>query len=399
MISFELALKKIIKNTYVQPAENVKIEDSPGRVLEEDVYSALEMPPFDKAAMDGYALKASESGNLAKKLRCIGLIQAGDIFDKRVKNNECVKVMTGSPLPAGVDSVVMVENTIESAGFVKILKPARKGENICFKGEDIKRNQKVIQRRTIISPIHVAVLAAVGKRVVKVTSRPKVAILNTGGEIVVPGERLGKNKIYNSNGPMLEALLKSDGICPYLLGIAKDNKEELKKKIRIGLQSDILLISGGVSMGDYDLVPEALRSLGVQKIFHKVNIKPGKPLFFGVKDKTIVFGVPGNPVSNFVTYLIFIRASLYKAMGYARFGIQPKEGILMTEFCSKAGRKHFVPIEIKKEKNQYCLKPVSSHGSADILSLSRADGFMIVGADQPALRKKSKVNFVTWKKI
>lgn len=399
MISFESALKKIIKNTSVQPAEKIRIQDSPGRVLAEDIYSALEMPPFDKAAMDGYALKASETANLARKLRCIGLIQAGDIFDKRVKKNECVKIMTGAPLPAGADSVVMVENAIESAGFVKVLKPARKGENVCFRGEDIRRNQKVIQLRTIISPVHVAVLAALGKQAVKVIARPQVAILNTGGEIVVPGGKLGKNKIYNSNGPMLEALLKSDGICPLRLGIAKDNPEELKKKISLGLQSDVLLISGGVSMGDYDLVPDVLRSLGVKKIFHKVNIKPGKPLFFGIKDKTIVFGIPGNPVSNFVTYFIFIQASLHKAMGYARFGIEPQEGVLMTEFCSKVGRKHFVPIEIKKEKNKYCLRPVFSHGSADILAFSRADGLMIVEAGRPGLRKKAKVNFLTWKKI
>lgn len=399
MIEFEEALSIILKNTDIIPTEEVPVDESMGRVLKEDAYSGIEMPPFDKSAVDGYAVKASDVKRVPARLRCLGLIQAGEAFGRRLARGECVKIMTGAPMPKGADSVVMVEDSRQQGEYVELSGSAEKGENVCFKGEDLKKRQKVLQKGIRISASHVAILATIGMPFVKVNGRPRVAILNTGGEIVPLGEKLGRNKIYNSNGPMLSALLKADGIEPYFLGIAKDNVRDLKKEIGRGLDADVLLISGGVSMGDYDLIPSVLEGMGIKKIFHKVNIKPGKPLFFARRKKTIIFGVPGNPVSNFLAYLIFVRPALNKMTG-CRCG-KPgfKEGIIETGFHSKAGRRHFVLVKVSKRENRYYLTPVTSHGSADVLALSKADGFMAVGPHTGVIKKRSKVEFITWKKI
>ncbi len=396
MIEYESALRKILENSRKLAAKQLKLEDSVGRISGENIYSGLEMPPFDKAAMDGYALKSSDLKNLPGKLRCIGLIQAGDVFGKKVQQGECVKIMTGAPLPAGADCVVMVEYTQQCGDWVEILKAVRKYENVCRRAEDLKLGEKVLTQGTIISSSQVAVIAAVGRSSLKVYAGPKVAVLNTGGEIVPPGIKLGRNKIYNSNGPMLEALLKSDKINPWSLGIAKDKVKDLKAAIRKGLNSDILLISGGVSMGDFDLVPEVLSSLGVRTIFHKVRIKPGKPLFFGKRGKTLVFGIPGNPVSNFLAYLVFIRPAVYKMLGYVCSGPAIKIGIAKTRFSIKSDRKHFVLVKIEKKMGVDYLTALSGHGSADIFALAQADGFMVVDRE---IEKGAKANFITWKTI
>ncbi|MFH0771995.1 MAG: molybdopterin molybdotransferase MoeA [Candidatus Omnitrophota bacterium] len=300
MIEFEEALNIVLKNTDTLPAEQAPVDESTGRIAREDTYSNIEMPPFDKSAVDGYAVNSLDVKRVPARLRRVGLIQAGESFDRRLARGECVKIMTGTPMPKGTDSVVMVEDSRQQGEYVELSRSAEKRENVCFKGEDLQKRQKVLKKGTNISSSHVGILAAIGTPFVRVSCKPRVAILNTGGEIVPLGKKLGKNKIYNSNGPMLSALLKADGIEPCFLGIAKDNVRDLKKEIRRGLDADILLISGGVSMGDYDLIPSVLEGMGIKKIFHKVNIKPGKPLFFGRRQKgTLVFGIPGNPVSNF----------------------------------------------------------------------------------------------------
>lgn len=397
MINFELALKKVLSNAHPLPSEKVRIEDAVGRVLREDVYSAVDMPPFDKSAVDGYAVRASDLKGAPRKLLCVGLIQAGDVSGLEVRKDECVKIMTGAPLPAGADSVVMVEDSEPLGDFVLLSKAVRKGENVCRRGEDIKRRQKVLARGTLISSSHIAVMAAVGRSHVKTGARPEIAILNTGGEIVPPGARLGKNKIYNSNGPMLEALLKSDGISPCLMAIVKDNFAALKAAIKKGLKADVVLISGGVSMGDYDLVPGVLKGLGVKKIFHKVRIKPGKPLFFGRKGGTIVFGIPGNPVSNFLAYQLFIRPAINRMSGRAVAEPGFETGISGWRFPPSPGRRNFIPVKIEMNRGCRRLMSAGSHGSADIVALARADGFLMAGENSNIIGKNEKVRFMTWK--
>lgn len=399
MITYEQALENILKNTPMLPTEKVLTEESLGRVLNEEIISAIEMPAFDRSAMDGYALNHLDAEKVPVKLKCIGLIQAGDVFNKKLKRGECVKIMTGAQVPENADCVVMVEYTRITEEGVEILKAAQRSENIFFQGEDFKKGQIVLEKGTKILPSHIGILATVGRKFVKVFAKPKVAVLNTGGEIVSLGNKLGRNKIYNSNGPMLGALLESEGIKPVLLGIAKDNSKELKERIKKGFAADILLISGGVSMGDYDLVPGILEELGVKKIFHKVNIKPGKPVFFGTKNKTVIFGVPGNPVSNFVAYHIFIRAVIQKMMGAQEPGPGFSEGIAATDFPKKAGRRYFALAKISINEGMCCLSSIPGHSSADTLALSQADSLVMLDDASTVVKNKAKVKFITWRKI
>lgn len=394
MIPFETALKTILKNAPPLPAEKVRTERAVGRVLLEDVRCAFDMPPFDKSAMDGYAVRAADLKNSGAELRRVGLVQAGDGFKGKVRAGQCVKIMTGAPLPAGADSVAIVEDTTERDGLVRFSSPVGKGDNVCRRGEDIRKGSRVLSRGTVISVSHIAVLAASGRRFVKAGSLPRVALINTGGEIVQPGAPLGRNRIYNSNGPMLSALLRSDNI-EAEPAIVKDDAKKMKAAFAKALGSDIVLISGGVSMGDYDLVPAVLKSLGVRELFHKVRVRPGKPLFFGRKGRTVVFGIPGNPVSNFLAYFAFIRPAILKMGGRARCAPEFKSGVCAGPFVPRTPRRAFVLSRVRELGAHYALAEVSNNGSADILALARADGFTMV-KEGSSLAKNEEAGFITW---
>lgn len=392
MITFEEAMATVYKNARPLPPARLRIEEAVGRVLLEDIRSGIEMPPFDKSAVDGYAVNNAEAEK-GKPLRNVGLIQAGDIFKGKVGPGQCVKIMTGAPLPPGADSVIMVEDSSEADGFVKFLKPAGKGMNVCERGEDIKKGSKILQRGTVISISHIAVLAAVGRSHIKAGALPKVSLVNTGGELVPPGEKLGKNRIYNSNGPMLSAMLKTDGIAAEAV-IVRDQARSLKAAFSKGLKSDILLISGGVSMGDFDLVPGILKSLGVKCLFHNVRVRPGKPMFFGVKGRRLVFGIPGNPLANFMAYLAYIRPAIRKMAGRKVYAAEFKTGICSARFEPKTPRRALV-LSTVGPKTEYAVSPVSNNGSADILALAEAGGFTMV-KEGGSLKKGEKAKFLTW---
>ncbi len=396
MISFEKALEIILSTTKALGTENVQLIHSIGRVLAEDVFSGVDLPSFNKSAMDGYAVRVSDIHAAGVKLKSIGLIQAGQTFKKKIKIGECVKIMTGAALPEGADTVVMVEDTRQLARTVLIEKAVKKNKNVCFRGEDVKKGQRVLRKGALISVSDIALLGAIGKSSIKVIKSPSVSVLNTGGEIVPIGRRLKAGEIYNSNGPQLLALLRSDGLNPHFLGIAKDSPAQLRDALKKGLQSDILLVSGGVSVGDYDLVPATLKRLRVKKIFHKVKVKPGKPLFFGKKGKKIIFGIPGNPVANFLVYLAYVRPALYKMMGRKDYKLLFETGVLVQDFSNKSNRRHFVPVKIAKVRSRNVVTPVGSHGSADILALSKADGFMMCDENRRFFKKGSKIGFIQW---
>ena len=391
MISFEDALEKILDNSELLDIEEACITDSVGSVLAEDVISGIEMPPFNKSAMDGYAVIVDNLENVPVQLECVGVVEAGTAFTGEVKSGQCVKIMTGAPIPFGANAVVMVEDTDGKALFNKIISV---GKNICLKGEDISLNEIVVQKDTLLSTSHIAVIAAVGRAKVKVYRKPKVSIVNTGGEIVPVGTKLSENKIYNSNGPMLSACLKSSGIDSFYQDHARDDEQELKDVFNKALEADIMLISGGVSMGDFDLVPKMLEELGVEEVFYKVAMKPGKPLFFGKKEKTLVFGIPGNPVSNYVAYYLFVLSAIKKSMGNENSSPKFLKGILQKEYKQKrADRKHFIPVVVKEGQVSF----VDSHGSADIRRLADADGFMVVEKEVLEISAGQEVSFVTWK--
>ncbi|MCK4245301.1 MAG: molybdopterin molybdotransferase MoeA [Candidatus Omnitrophica bacterium] len=399
MIEFERALQEVLNRARRLGIESLSLKEAVGSVLAEDVKSKFDIPSFHKSAMDGYALCAKNLESAPVDLRAVGTVPAGGFYPGKVKKGECVKIMTGSPLPEGTDSVIMIEFTKDKRepGWVRILRRVSKGENVCLQGEDIEKGKIVLKKGTLIRVPEVAVLAILGRAKIKVYKRPKVSILCTGDELIEPGYRLKSSHIYNSNGPMICSLLTSMNIENQYLGIAKDEAKDLKKEIEKGLRDNLFILSGGVSMGDYDLVPKVLRSCGVKAIFHKVSIKPGKPILFGLRGRTLIFGVPGNPVSTYLTFLILIKPAIEEMMG-KEISLKIEKGILKTDFRQKPGkRKHFLPVYVKMKEKQGEVFPVKSyHGSADIASLLPANGFMMVDADVSFLKKNSKVDIILW---
>lgn len=398
MIKFEKAYAIALNKAKRLNTVKIPVERSIGRVLAENVKARIDIPPFDKSAMDGYALRAGDISKVPQALRCKGVIKAGRSPKETIKRGESIKIMTGSPLPVGADSVVMVEYTEKDSkkNCVRVLKGVGSGENVCLRGEDIRRGDLVLRRGRLMRAPEVAIAATLGHAKVKVYRMPSVAILNTGDEIVEPGGVLRHGNIYNSNGPMLTSLLSSMNVDVEYLGIAKDSKSNLRRSISRGLKKDILLVSGGVSMGDYDLVPAALKDCGVKKIFHKIRIKPGKPVFFGVKNDRLIFGVPGNPISTYLAFAILIKPVIEKMMGIKPV-LNVKRGTLMQSYYHKPGRKHFVPAHVSERGGRLKVYPVRGyHGSADMASLAQANAFMVIEGNISGLRRHSRVEVVIW---
>ncbi|MBI5573922.1 MAG: molybdopterin molybdotransferase MoeA [Elusimicrobia bacterium] len=397
MISFNEAFKKVLARAKILDTEKLPTDEALGYILAEDIKAKCNIPPFNKSSMDGYAVRCRDLVHIPVRLKCIDIISAGQICKKTVGKGECVRIMTGSPLPKGTDSVVMVEHTKKNKnGRVEILKNIKQGENISLRGENVRKGKIVLKKGTPIRAPEVSVISALGAIKVKVYRKPTAAIINTGNEIIEPGNDLIKGKIYNSNGPMLSSLLKKMNVQVAYRGIVGDEEKKLKKAIVEEMKNDILLVSGGVSVGDYDLVPSILNLCGVKKIFHTVKIKPGKPVFFGIKGRKIIFGIPGNPVSAYLIFLVMIKPAIEKMMGMTP-GLNIKSGILKIDFRQHPGRKHFVPAFVIDNKNQISVLPISDYrGSADIGSLSKANAFMIVNENKSFLKKNSIVKLLLW---
>ncbi|MBN2683351.1 MAG: molybdopterin molybdotransferase MoeA [Bacteroidales bacterium] len=313
MISIQEALNIVLKKDYSVDSEIINFVDSLHRVLAEDVFSDINMPPFNKSAMDGFACRMLDINN---ELELIETIPAGKIPKKTVGVNQCSKIMTGAPIPEGADCVIMVEDTkILNNGNILFLKDKTK-DNICYLGEDITENQKVLSKGTLIRPQHIAIMASVGKTKVLVAKKPKIGIIATGSEIVEPGNVPNQSQIRNSNAYQLISQVKSLAAIPNYLGIAIDSEEDTYQKIKKGLEeTDLLLLTGGVSMGDFDFVPKIMQKAGVEILFDKIAVQPGKPTTFGIHKKASIFGLPGNPVSSFVQFELLVKPLIYKMMG------------------------------------------------------------------------------------
>lgn len=394
MLELNIALDRIINSSDILKNISIKVIDSVDHILNEDIYSTIDMPPFNKSAMDGYAFKHNGKETHEMEFSNIGIVAAGDIFTKTMKANECVSIMTGAPLPSSTDTVIPIENTYKKDEIIIFDKNIKPGSNVCLQGEDIEKGQLVLEKGTLIKTSHIAVISACGYKEIKVIRKPKIAILNTGSEIVEPGKKLESGQIYNSNGQMLQAMCKNIGIDAEYIGIAKDDEDNLSKALTDGLKYDILLISGGVSMGEFDLVPGMLEKLGVEKIFHKVKIKPGKPLFFGKHSRGVVFGLPGNPLSNYVGFILFVTTAVKKMMNSNDILPKFELGFMTKEFNQRTGRKNFFPAIIKEDDDQFFITPVESNGSADILSLSKANGFLIADEDISVINVGEETEFI-----
>ena len=396
MISVEEALERVLSYIKVLDGIETPILECLGQVLAEDVYSSIDIPPKDNSAMDGYAVKAQDtSGATASSpvyLDIIGEAKAGGVSNLEVKAHKTVRIMTGAPLPRGADSVVPFEDTDETQQSgqplkrIGIIKSFDKGKNVRSAGEDIGKDQLALSKGTILRPAQIGVLASLGLKTVKVIRRPVVAILATGDELVALGQPLSEGQIYNSNSYSSAAQVLRYGGIPRVLGIARDTEEDLGKKINEALSADMLLTTGGVSMGDYDLVKDVLAKQG-EISFWKVRMKPGKPLAFGTIKGVPHLGLPGNPVSSMITFELFARPAMLKMMGRTNLTRPTVDVIMESRIKNSDGRRIFARAIVRKEGDRLYAKTTGPQGSGILTSMSMANALVIVPEDVAAVKE------------
>ena len=398
MISVEEALEKILSYIDVLGDEEKPILDSIGQVLAEDIYSDINVPPLDNSAMDGYAVRSEDTRNASPQsphlLRVIDTVMPGSISRHEVEPGTAIRIMTGAPIPKGADSVVKFEDTDEAqregdSGKTGILCKVDAGLNIRRAGEDITRGSTVFSQGVVIRPAEVGVLASLGHRLVKVIRRPIVAVLATGDELVEIGKSLPPGKIYNSNTYSVAALILRYGGIPKILGIALDNEGALVARLRQGLDADMLITTGGVSMGDYDIVKDVLAKEG-KIAFWTVRMKPGKPLAFGTIKGTSEagtarniphLGLPGNPVSAMVTFELFARPAILKMLGKKHLVKPTVAAVIENQVINTDGRRIFTRAIVEKRGGQYFARLTGPQGSGILTSMTLANGLVIIPED------------------
>jgi molybdopterin molybdotransferase len=379
------AIKIILKHSRPMGIEKVDLSHTLGRVLAEDVASDIDIPAFDRSAMDGFAINSKDGSEV---FEIIEDIPAGRVPKKKVKRGQSARIMTGAMLPRGADKVIKVEDTKLISNFKFLISNFENKSNVSKRGEDVRKGSIILKKGTKIRPQEAAMLASVGKPRVLITKKPKVTVISTGSELVEPSQKPGFSKIRNSNSSMLLVQLKRRDIEGKYLGIARDNFAATKKLVKKGLkESDILLLSGGVSVGDYDFVRDVLRSCGVKVHFNKVAIKPGKPTVFGTKGKKLVFGLPGNPVSVLVIFELFVVPAIDRIVGRkTKEKLWPMK--LLKDFDRRdIKREQYYPVRITETG----AIPLEFHGSAHIHALTQAEGIMQIKRGVKSLKKGTVV--------
>lgn len=390
MLGVDRALQAVMDATPVLGPEEISLEQAGGRWLAGELVSSADMPPFDRTAMDGFAVRSTDVAEPPVELEIVEEIPAGRDPSVTVGPGQASRIMTGAMIPPGADTIVMVEHTEEpDAGRVRVLKPSPEGRHIRRAGEDLKAGSTLLPRAARLDAAALALLAAEGRARVAVHALPSVGLLSTGDELVGMEATPRGSQIREVNSWSLRALLAELGIRPRLLGIARDDRGEIGKLLEEGTGMNVLLVSGGVSMGEHDLVGACLKEAGCRAVFERVAIQPGKPLFFGVISKpgvnppvTLVFGLPGNPVSAIVDFLVFARPALRKLMGDPR-PVEPLPAArLDSPVRRRAGRRGYLPARLALDPSgDLRATPVPSMGSADMVALGRAGAFLIAPED------------------
>lgn len=387
MITFETALNTMIATAKTLGTESCLYMDSVGKVLAEDIFSDINMPPFDKSAMDGYACRQEDLGN---ELKVIEVIPAGIYPSKKVGPNTCSKIMTGAPVPEGADTVIMVEHTENSSEDTIRYTKDKSKSNICYLAEDVKTGDLVIKKGTCIEPKHIPILASVGAVNIEVYKSPKLAVVSTGDELVEPEVIPKPSQIRNSNAYQMLAQAKALGIEVEYIGIALDTKESTQEMLLKAIDSsDIIIMSGAVSMGDFDFVPIVLKENNIDIHFHGVAVKPGKRTVFGTNSDKWFIGVPGNPVSAFVQFEMLIKPLIQNIMGHSAKAFSYKLPLAESFKRRKAGRMAFEPVIINEDG---AVEFVEYHGSAHIHAISDAQALMVVEADRTEINKGELVH-------
>lgn len=406
MISFNKAKEIVNSNIPNTKSVSIGLSESSNRILAQDIISQMPSPLFDNSAMDGFAVRSSDTKGATKEnpisLKLVSESAAGTPSNKKIRQGECSPCMTGATIPEGADSIVMVENTsgFSNKDSVQIMAESPIGNHIRKAGEEIKENQLLINKGTRITTSEIGTMATFGYDRVSVSKKPKVAIFGTGNELIEPGAPLKKGQIYNSNLYVFADLVEKVGAEIVMRDVIKDNKSSLKAFLQKALQScDVVISSGGVSMGKYDYVREVFMDLGVKEHFWKVAQKPGKPLFFGTGLDTLIFGLPGNPVSSYIGFMIWVWPSLEKMMG--NFEINPLTATLSTSFPRESVKKRFLFGKAWMENGELLCLPASKVGSHMISSGLDANCIIEANPGNSPMREGDEISLtlLPWKKI
>jgi molybdopterin molybdotransferase len=382
LIPVDEALAIVLAHTPSLPDEEVLLTDALGRVLAEAAAADHDMPPFDRSAMDGYAVRAADVAHAPVVLEVAGQVRAGQYPADTLRPGQAVQVMTGAPVPPGATAVQPVEKTraLDGGRRVEILVPVETGAHVSRQGTEVRAGDVVLARGETIDPPAVAVLAAVGRGRVRVGRRPTVAVRVTGDALVDVWDKPGRGRIRNSNGYAVQAQAAWAGASVRSLGVVPDQADRIAQALREGFGSDVLVVSGGVSEGAFDLVEEALARFDVGLLFTKVAIKPGAPLVFGRRGDKLVFGLPGNPVSAQVTFDVFVRPALLRMQG-ARVVTRPVLEVELLEAASnRSGRRYYLPARARWQGGRLVARPVATQGSADVVAHARANALVILDA-------------------
>jgi molybdopterin molybdotransferase len=396
MITVAEAIRIIKEQTQSLPVERVALADALGRVLAEDIVADSDLPPFDRAQMDGYAVRSADTENVPARLRVVGESAAGSGWHESMKSGEAVRIMTGAPVPVGADSVQKVEVTSESDGVVEIAETTEPGQFIVRRATEIRAGETVLLAGDEINAAMMAALASFGYTEVKVGGRPKVAVLATGTELVAVGDKPAADQIRDSNSYSLGAYARLAGAVVERLPLAGDDPELLQREIRnAAARSDALILSGGVSMGVYDFTKLALHALDAEIFFERVSLRPGKPTVFARLGKTLIFGLPGNPVSVSVTFNLFARTALRAMQGCKDAAMKEEWAVLARGVKGAIERASYLPAQLQTNDEGLLLaQPLKWGGSSDFVAFARATALVIVPEGVRTLDAGTKVRVV-----
>lgn len=380
MISVDQALAIVLRLVEPLGFEIIQLENALGRVLLQDVFADIDLPPFDRSRMDGYAVRSSDVKTVPVKLRVIGEIAAGAVFAGKLNAGEAVKIFTGAPVPQGADAVQKIEVTEAFDQFVEIKSAVKPGQFITPSASEIKAGDQALNPGRVIGPAELAVLASFGYQQVKVARRPRIGVFSTGSELVPVSVKPSGAQIRNSNSYTLSAYGRRSGAIAEILPTVKDTPEATRDGLlRAAEDRDIVITSGGVSMGDYDLVEAALSEIGAEKFFDKVRIRPGKPIVFARLGRTCFFCLPGNPVSTSVTFNVFVRPAIRKMLGLSQ---QPSiRAVLAHTVTDSSSRRSYLPARLLVTDGRAMVEPLKWGGSSDLVAFVNANSLIVVPED------------------
>jgi molybdopterin molybdotransferase len=391
------ALEKLFSHIKTNSSEELKIKDALNRILAEDIISEIDIPPFDRSAMDGYAIKAEDSFGASpkspKQIKIVGIIEIGEFLKLKIKTGEGIRISTGAPIPEGSDAVIKIEDTVLEKDFLNLYTSLVPGKNISKKGEDIKKGIQILHSGIEIKAEHIALLTSQGFNRANVRVKPTISIFSSGDELIEPGETLKPGKIYNSNTPMISALVNLYGGTILRGETVKDDKESIKNRLfEASRDSQIIIFTGGTSVGTKDYLPEIIHESGVI-LTHGIAMRPGTPILIGLINQSLIFCLPGTPVAAYVSFLRIVGLAIRKMLGCSvldpRISIQAR--INKDVPTSALGYLHYLRVKLKKQESEFIAIPVKLKGSGVISSLTSSDGIIEIPPDQEGLKKGDKV--------